>query len=106
MSGRTLNPAQSATVRFRLCDHNGNPIESNSTISAELVPQDAQAALSWTQINTGSGQGSAYYFITITNNISPDKPKPGPAAIKISWQGYHQFGSTSTYPIYISSGTP
>ena len=74
-------------------DDNGNPIESNSTISAQLT-SDVSAALAWTQINTGDGWGRSYYHLEIRNDISEndDDPKTGWTGIKISWLGENQFG--------------
>jgi hypothetical protein len=99
--GDTLHAGEWRTVIFSLMDDKGNPIESNSTISADIMPEEAPAAISWTELNTGSGWGTVYYAITISNDIDPEKPKPGAAAIRIKWQSEHQFGTASTYPVFI-----
>jgi adhesin/invasin len=101
LAGDTLHLGQSRTVIFELWDKNGNPIESNTEISAEVIPSDAAANLSWNSINTGDGMGRCYYPITITNNIDIEKPKLGPAAIVFKWQNEHQFGDMSTYEIFL-----
>jgi hypothetical protein len=102
---QTLYLREARTVTFALMDDNGNPIESNSTISAELVPSEISAALSWETLNTGSGWGTVYYTITISNDIGADeeKPKTGWVVIQISWENEHQFGDATTASVYISA---
>jgi hypothetical protein len=96
----------SATIMFSLRDDNGNPIEANTTITAAIVPPETQAGLSWTEFNTGWGQGTVYYYITIYNKLDSASPKPGGAAIKISWNGNHQFGTWSTRSTFITVAPP
>jgi hypothetical protein len=91
---------------FRLMDDKGNPIEANTLIKAEITPPETPAGLSWTERNTGWGHGTSYYYITILNKIDPTNPKPGIAAIKISWSGNHQFGTATTSAVYIGFTPP
>jgi hypothetical protein len=93
--------SDSTIVLFSLMDDNGNPIESGTVIRASIIPEDAQAGLSWTQINTGTGHGSSYYYISIINRIDAENPKPGSAAITIEWNGAHQFGTATTYSVFL-----
>jgi hypothetical protein len=97
LAGDTLHLGQAATFIFSLMDDNGNPIESNSTISASLT-NEVDAKLTWTEINTGNGWGKVYYSLTVINNVDPTKPNPktGPTNIKISWSNDHQFGEAIT----------
>ena len=88
-------------MEYGYVQSDGDPIESNAVIRASVVPEEAPAAVSWTEINTGSGWGTVYYFITISNAIDIDDPKPGVAAIKIEWDVDHQFGTASTYPVFM-----
>ncbi|MFH1942777.1 MAG: invasin domain 3-containing protein [bacterium] len=97
-----LHPGQSATVQINIMDANGNPIASGSSIKAEMIPADAQAMLSWTDITTGNGQGTSYYYITIQNAINPDEPKPGYAGIKITVNSVNGKASLVTKSTYIS----
>ena len=99
--GQTLHVGESQQVIFSLMDEWGNPIEAGSVIAATVFPDEAPAAVSWEQINTGDGWGTVYYAITIVNDIDPDKPKPGAAGIRIEWRADHQFGSASTHTVYM-----
>lgn len=98
---------ESRVLTFTLMDDNGNPIESNSDLIAKLVPGDISAALSWESKQTGSGWGTSYYHLTISNSISADdeNPKAGFVAIQIEWSNDHQFGDASTHQIFISTLT-
>jgi adhesin/invasin len=100
--GDTLHTGQSAVVTFVLMDKNGNPIESKTEFKANIVPAGAQAAVSWTQARTGVGWGSCFYSIGLINQIDPEKPKPGAAAIHLEWEAPHQFGSVTTSTIFIA----
>ena len=105
LAGKTLNRGQSATLQFSLMDDNGNPIESNSAIKAELT-EDVSAVLSWYTINTGTGMGKVYYSIKISNNIksTDTDPKEGLVGIKISWENEHQFGEAVTdFQVFIKN---
>lgn len=97
----TLSMGESATVRICIMDGNGNPIASGSKITAAIVPEEAQARLSWTEEITGRGQGTSYYYITISNAINVDDPKPGYASIKISVESINGEGSITTNSVYI-----
>lgn len=101
LMGNTLHIGESQQVIFSLMDARGNPIEAGSDITASVFPDEAPAALSWEQINTGDGWGTVYYSITIVNDIDPEKPKPGAAGIRIEWRGDHQFGSASTHTVFM-----
>ena len=111
LANDTLHISEEHTMVFRLMDDNGNPIESNSVISASLT-NEVDATLSWTEINTGTGWGRSYYRLAITNSVDPadTDPKVGPTRIKITWNNGHQFGEAVTeYGVVIvglSGGTP
>lgn len=98
----TLHPGESATVRICIMDGNGNPIASGSTITAAVIPEDAQARLSWYELVTGRDQGAAYYYITISNAIDPKDPKPGLANIKISVDSVNGRLAIVTNSVFIS----
>ena len=99
----TLHPGQSAVVRLNIMDANGNPIACGSTITASLIPEDAQARLSWNSHTTRRDQGTSYYYISIQNAIDAEKPKPGWASIKFSVESVNGVGFISTQPVYIST---
>ncbi len=87
----TLNIGQARTFIFSLIDGNGNPIESNTSISAALTGE-VDAKLAWTELETSNGWGKDYYKLTITNNIDPSDTdaKVGYTKIKITWKNEHQ----------------
>ena len=92
----------SRTILIRLWDENGNPIASNSKVSAEVVPNSIQAGLSWTELETGTGMGKVYYKLTISNAIDPENPKPGWAKVKISVDSRNGIESITTESFLIS----
>ncbi len=98
-----LNPGESGQIIIELWDRNGNPIESEATITAELIPSEIQARLSWTQINTGLGYGTCYYLLTVANAIDPEDPKPGWTSVLFKYTAAHQFGTIGvSRSVYIS----
>jgi adhesin/invasin len=94
--GGTLYVGETATIRFELIDPNGNPIESGTDITASLSNGNAQAALSWETFSTGNGQGTCYYYVTLSNAIDPINPKPASTGITITWKNTHQTGAITT----------
>lgn len=93
----SLHVGQSRTFVFRLMDGNGNPIESNSKITASLTGE-VDAKLAWTEFETESGWGKSYYKLTISNNVNPTDTdaKVGYTQIRIGWENDHQAGYAVT----------
>jgi adhesin/invasin len=84
--GGKLYSGESAQVRFSLIDPNGNPVQSGTTLTANLTNSDAKAKLDWTEDYTGNGMGTCYYRITITSAVTKADSTEQPTGIKISWK--------------------
>ena len=98
----TLHPGQSATIRVCVMDGNGNPIASGSSLSTALIPEDAQARLSWTEWVTPVTMGQSYYNLTIANAINFEDPKPGWATVRIAVNSVNGDVFWTTKSVYIS----
>ena len=70
VSDTALSPGQSAHIRIRIFDVNGNPIVPGSTIAAS---SDA-GSLSWTSFVTPD-PGQTVYDLYLTNNLDPTSPE-------------------------------
>jgi hypothetical protein len=83
-------------------DGNGNPIASGSTLITSLIPDDAQARLSWNEWVTPATMGQSYYNLTISNAINFDDPKPGWASVRIAVQSVNGDVFWTTKSVYIA----
>jgi len=108
LHGQNLSLGDYAVLVFRLVDDNGNPVSSGTEIELGLT-NNVDAKLSWTKITTGSGWGTGYYQVTISNKVDPKatEPKLGYTEISVHWKNdYLNIRTSSNYGVYITAPAP